>query len=132
MHSLEAFLAVVIVCIDNNKRRIENFLGSKHGLTGSPRFRAAFRQSARNIINILECIIHCYIMGRADGSNTLTDNFFKLLLDILADDKYHMVEACFNGIMDRIIHDDVSSIIHRFQLLDSCSEATADTSCHYK
>ena len=71
-------------------------------------------------------------MRRADSFNTLTDNLFKLLLNILADNKYHMVETCFNGIMDGIVHDDMSSIIHRFQLLDSLSEAATDTGCHDK
>ena len=32
--------------------------------------------------------------------DTLTDNLFELLLDILTDDKYHMVEASLKRIMD--------------------------------
>ena len=35
-------------------------------------------------------------------------------------------------IMDYSVHDDVSSIIHRLQLFDSCSETAADSSCHDK
>ena len=42
------------------------------------------------------------------------------MLYILADDKYHMVEACFNGIMNRIIHDDMTSIIQRLHFYQMC------------
>ena len=40
---------------------------------------------------------------------------------------YHMVETCFNGIMNRIVHDDMTSIIHRLQLFYSCSKSAADS-----
>ena len=71
-------------------------------------------------------------MGSADSFDTLTDNLFELLLDILTDDKYHMVKASFKRIMDGIIHDNMPRIIHRLQLFDSRSEAAANTSCHDK
>ena len=38
-------------------------------------------------------------MGSADSFDTLTDNLFELLLDILTDDKYHMVKASFKRII---------------------------------
>ena len=46
--------------------------------------------------------------------NSMTDNLFKLLLDILTDDKYYMVEACFNRIMNREIHDDMCLILKTY------------------
>ena len=39
-------------------------------------------------------------MRRANGGNTFTDNLFELFLDILANDKYYMVETSFNRIVD--------------------------------
>lgn len=41
-----------------------------------------------------------YIMSGADSGNTITNDLFKLLFDILTDNKYHMVEASLNCIMD--------------------------------
>ena len=41
-----------------------------------------------------------------------------------------MVETSLNRIMNGIVHDDVFRRVYRLQLLDSRSEAAADTSCH--
>ena len=60
--SLEAFLAIVIICVDHNERGINHVFCSKHGLTGSPRLCPAFRKFSRNIVDILKRIIHSYIM----------------------------------------------------------------------
>ena len=100
MNRLEAFLAIIIVCIDHNKRGLDDLLCGKYCLTGSPRLCPAFRQSSRNVLNILERLVYRYIMSGADGGDPITDDLFKLLLDILTDDKYHMVEASLNRIMD--------------------------------
>ena len=100
MNRLEAFLSIVIICIDHNERSINHIFRCKDGLTSSPRLCPAFRQSSRDIVNILESIVHSYIMRRANGGNAITDNLFKLLLDILTDDKYYMVESSLNCIMN--------------------------------
>ena len=132
MDGLEAFLAIVIISIDDDKRSLDDLLRYKHSLTGSPRLCPAFWQSSRDIIDILESIVNSYIMRRANGGNAIADDFFELLLDILADDKYYMIETCLNCIMDGIIHDNVIGSVYRFQLFNSCSEATADSGCHDK
>ena len=132
MDSLKALLAVVIVCIDNNKRRIDNFFSSKHGLTGSPRLCTTFRQNSWDIVDILESVVYSYIVSGANRGNTITDDLFEFFLDILADDKYYMVETSLNRIMNRVIYDDMSSIIHWLQLFDSCSKTAADSSRHDK
>ena len=74
MNGLEALLTVVIVCIDDNERSINHIFSSKHSLTGSPRFCTTFRQSSRDIVNILESIVNSYIMRRANGGNAITDD----------------------------------------------------------
>ena len=71
-------------------------------------------------------------MRGANRGNTITDDLFELLLDILANNKDHMVEACLNRIVNRVIHDDMVRSIYRLQLLDSRSEAATDTSSHDK
>ena len=64
------------------------------------RLCTTFRQNARNIIDILKSIIHCYIMRRTNGGNAITDDLFELFLNILTDNKYYMVETSLNRIMD--------------------------------
>ena len=132
MNSLKALLTIVIICINHNKRGINHIFRRKHSLTGSPRLCPTFWHSSRNIVNILESIVNSYIMRGANRVNTITDNLFELFLDILADDKYHMIKSCFDCIMDGIVHNDMVSIINRLQLLNSRSKSAADTSCHDK
>ena len=43
MDGLKSFLAIVIICIDDDKRSLDDLLRCQHSLTGSPRFRATFR-----------------------------------------------------------------------------------------
>ena len=71
-----------------NEWSINHFLCCKHSLTGSPRFCTTFRQSSRDIVNILESIVNSYIMSGANGGNAVTNDLFELLLDILTDDKF--------------------------------------------
>ena len=132
MDSLKAFLAIVIICIDYNERGLDYLLGYKHGLSGSPRLCTAFRKFSRNIVDILESIVNSYIMRRANGGNAITDDFFELLLDILTDDKYHMIETSLNRIMDRVVHDDMVCIIDWLQLFYSCSKSATDSGGHDK
>ena len=49
MDGFEAFLAIVIICIDDNERGLDDLLRCKHSLTGSPRLCTAFRQSSPGI-----------------------------------------------------------------------------------
>ena len=100
MDSLESFLAIVIVCINYNERGINHIFRSKHSLSSSPRLCTACRKFSRNIVDILKSVVHSYIMRRANRGNAVSDDFFELLLDILTDNKYYMIETSFNRIMD--------------------------------
>ena len=100
MDSLKAFLAIVIICIDHNEWGFDYFLRCKHSLTGSPRFCTAFRKFSRNIVDILKSVVHSYIMRRANSGNAITDGLFELLLNILTDNKYHMIETSLNRIVN--------------------------------
>ena len=99
MDCLKSFLAIVIICIDDYKRCIENLLCRKHSLTGSPRLCTACRKFSRNIVDILESIVHSYIVSGTNRCNAIADDLFELFLNILTDDKYYMIEAGLNRIM---------------------------------
>ena len=100
MDSLESFLAIVIVCINYNERGINHIFRSKHSLSSSPRLCTACRKFSRNIVDILKCVVHSYIMSGANRSNTFTDYLFEFLLNILTDNKYHMIETSLNRIVN--------------------------------
>ena len=100
MDGTETFLAIVVIGIDHDERCAKNILCCKHGLTGSPRFCTAFRQSARDVVTILERVVYRYLMIGADRGDAITDHLFELLLDILADNKNYMVETGLDCIMD--------------------------------
>ena len=100
MNSLEAFFTIVVICIDDNERSINHIFRCKDGLASPPRLCPAFRQSSRDVVDILESVVHSYIVRRANGGNTITDDLFEFFLDILTDDKYYMVETSLNRIMD--------------------------------
>ena len=58
---IETFFAILIVRIDHNEWSINHFLRCKHSLPGSPRFCTAFRKFSRNIVDILEGVVHGHI-----------------------------------------------------------------------
>src|SRR5699024_2805366 len=122
MNRLEAFLSIVIICIDHNERSINHIFRCKDGLASPPRLSPAFRQSPRAVVDILESVVHSYTIRSANRGNAFSDDFFELLLDILSDDKYHKIEASLDCIMNRVIHDNMVRSIYRLQLLDSCSK----------
>ena len=100
MDGLEAFLAIVIICIDDDKRSLDGLLRCKHSLTGSPRLCTSFRQSYRNVVDILESVVYSYVVRGANGGNAIADNLFEFLLNILTYNKYYMIETSLDRIMD--------------------------------
>ena len=76
------------------------FFAASTCLTSSPRLCTTFRQSSRDILNILESVVYSYIMSGANSCDPITDYLFEFLLNILTDNKYHMVKTCLNGVMN--------------------------------
>ena len=124
---MEGLFAVVIIGIDDHKGLPDQFPAAEYRLTGSPRLGPCFSffKTIRQIRQLLIGISH-----RTDLFNPVADDFFKILFQILPDDEYHLIESGFQGIMNRIVHDDFSRWAHSFQLLDSASISAADSSGH--
>ena len=122
-----SFFSIIIICIDNNKRLIQNLLCRKYSLSGSPGFRAVsrFRKSLRQIIKLLE-----YIFYFRNFLNTLADHSAKLFFQIFTDNKHYFVKSGFQRIVDGIIHNNLSTWSHRCKLLDSFSKTTSDSCRH--
>ena len=127
MHLHISFFSIIIICIDNNKRLIQNLLCRKYSLSGSPGFRAVsrFRKSLRQIIKLLE-----YIFYFRNFLNTLADHSAKLFFQIFTDNKHYFIKSGFQRIVDGIIHNNLSTWSHRCKLLDSFSKTTSDSCRH--
>ena len=127
MYFYISFFSIVIIGIDNHKRLIQNSVCSKNSLAGSPRFCTVCRfcESFRKIFQSLECIF--YFCDLFDSfSNYATELFFK----VLTDDKYNFIESCFQRIMDRVVHNDLSIRSYRCKLFNSFSKAASNSGSH--
>ena len=123
----ERLFSIIIIRIDDYKRFVDRSLAGKHRLTGSPRFRSAFRllESFRQSIQFLE-----YVTDIHQLFHTFSDGFPEIFFQVFADDEHYFIESGFDRIMDGIIHDNLSVRSHRFQLLDSFSKTAADSGGH--
>ena len=119
--------AIIVICIDHDKRFLHDILHAKDRLSGSPRFRSSpgILPTSREFIHRLVCIL-----DRNQLLDPLSDNLLKILLDILADNKDNLIASRFQRIMDRIIHNNLSIRPNRFQLFNSAAKTTADSGGH--
>ena len=122
MNRPETFLAIIVVRIDHDKRRIDQILCRKYCLSGSPGLRSSLRELARDITDILKRVIYLYIKPGTNIRDTVANRILKIFLNILTNNKNHMVETCLDRIMHRIVHNNMILCIYRLQLLNSPAE----------
>ena len=130
MDLAEAVFAVIIIGVDDAKRRVDQPFGRQNSLAGAPGLGAALRQGAGDVAQVLEGVVHRHAMGGADRRDAVPNGLAELSLDVPADHKNDVVETRLDGVMDGIIHDDVATGIHRLQLLDAAAKARSDTGGH--
>ena len=82
----EAFLAIVIIGVDDRERSIYDIAGSEDGLTCAPWLGASFREnvSFRKICSLLERIIHL-VFFPGTLFDVLSEDVLKVMLDYKAD-----------------------------------------------
>ena len=68
--------------------------------------------------HLLESVFHVHGLG-----HTVADGGLEGILDLMLDDKDHCLEACAAGVVERIIHDDLSVGAHRVDLLHAAVTA---------
>ena len=90
MRRAESFLSVKIVRVDDNERTVQCAKAGKHGLAGSPRLLAAFRNAepGRNVVHLLEHVLHINIL-----LDTVSDDFTEVLLQVTSCDKYDLIKS---------------------------------------
>ena len=130
MNGPEALLAVVVIGIDHNERRVHHLFGGQHRLAGAPGLGPPLGEGPRDVVQVLEGVVHRHPMGGADGGNPVADDLPEFRFDVPADYKDHVAEPGLDGVMNRVIHDDMAGGVHRFQLLDAAPKAGADAGSH--
>ena len=123
-------LAVVIVGIDHREGGIDVLPGCQHRLAGTPGLCTALRQNAGNIRQGLEAVAHLNAMGGAHFFDPVSDDLPEVFFNIPADDKHNFIESRLNGVVNGIVHDDMTGFVHLGQLLDPAPIAAADPGCH--
>ena len=127
MKTDKRFLSVIIIGIDDGKGLMDHIFGGDNRLTGAPGFYAVRRSGEilRKIIQLLERVGHLNLLFHA-----ISDDVSEILLQILPDNEHDAVKARLDGIVNRVIHDDLPAGSHRLQLFDSLAESASDSCCH--
>ena len=128
----EGFLAVVVVGVDHHEGLVQKALAGQNRLAGAPGLGAAFGQgyALRQVFLLLIGVGNLHAQAGAGGGNPVANGLAEGLGNVVPDDKDHLVEACFNGVVNGIVHDDFAVQAHGLQLLDSAAETAADARCH--
>ena len=126
VHHPERLGAVVVIGVDHRKGAVDEVLGGQHGVAGAPGLDPAFRHgvAGRQLFQLLESVFHVHGLG-----HPVADGGLEGLLDLMLDDKDHGLEACAAGVVERIIHDDLSVGAHRVDLLHAA--VTAAHTCRH-
>ena len=126
IHHTEGLRAVIIIGIDDRKRAVDEVLCSQNGVAGAPGLDTALRhgKTGGQLFQLLEGVlhVHCFRHAVADGS-------LEGVLDLVLDDKDHGLKAGAAGVVERIVHNDLSVGAHRVDLLHA-AVAAAHAGCH--
>ena len=124
---LKSLFAIVIIRIDNDKRFMNHLLRTQDRLAGSPWLRPVRRLliAFREICKLLKCVLN-----RGNLLDTTPDDLLKILFQILPDNEHDLVKSGLQRVMNRIVHDDLTTGSYRFQLLDSTAKPASDTCRH--
>ena len=126
VHHLKRLRAVVVVRIDDRKGAVNEGLCSQHGMAGAPRLYAPLRhgKTCGQLFQLLESVLHIHRFRHA-----VTDGSFEGVLDLVLDDKDHGLKAGAAGIVEGVVHNDLSVGAHRVDLLHT-AVAAAHAGCH--
>ena len=122
------FLAIIIICVYNEKWAVNHISAAQDSLSRSPRLcpvRKFFSEFRRDIFHFLICIRYfCYLLDPS------SDHLSEIFLQISSDHKDHFIKPCLQCIIDRIVHNDLSAGSYRLQLFDSRTKTAAQPGRH--
>ena len=106
---------------------MDHLLRAQNRLARSPWFRPvcrlliSFRKIGKFLIRVL------YRGNLLDPSPY---DLLKVLLQVLPDNEHDLVKSGFQRVMNRIVHDNLTTGSYRLQLLDSAAEPASDACRH--
>ena len=109
-----------VIRADDAESTFDMVAGGINSVTGTPGLGAPFGRSEtlRQVIHLLIGVIHLDFALEAAA-----DDLFEGLFQLLFNDKYHLAEAGQNGIMYRIINNDLAVGAQRVDLLQTAVAA---------
>ena len=130
MDFAEAVFAVIIIGVDDDKGGVDQIFGRQYCLAGAPGLGAPFGKLAGDIMQVLESVVHRNAVSGTDSSHAVPDGLPERSLDVFTNYKNNMVEASLHGIVDGIVHNDMSAGVHGFQLFNAAAKTRADACGH--
>ena len=123
MDQTEAFLAIIVIGIDDDEGVVDNAAASEQSLTRTPGLGASFgyRKAVGKIIQLLE-----HVLAGADLFHLVADDLTEISLNVLANDEYDLIKAGRQSVVNRVIHNNLAGGAHMLQLLDAATEARAN------
>ena len=117
---LERLRAVVVIGIDDGEGAVDEGLCGQHRVAGTPGLHAALGDGVAlgQLIQLLEGVLHVHHPGHAVANGSFESRF-----DLVLDDEDDRLEACAAGVVERIIHDDLTVRPHRVDLLHAAVAA---------
>ena len=127
IRQFERARAVVIVRVDDEERRIEEFAAAQHRVPRAPRLHAPFRdgKALRQLLQLLEGVV-CFHSCRHARTDHRLEGIFNLVLN----QEHDAAEARLVRIVQAVIEDDLAVRADRIQLLQS-PVAAAHTRRHH-
>ena len=95
-------------------------------MSGTPRFGPACRffpaGEIRNIRQFLKGVCHFHIMGATYFFDPAANHFTEILFNIMTDNKNNFIKPGLDGVVNRIINNDVAAVIYRLQLFNTATK----------
>ena len=124
---LKSLFSIIIVRIDDDKWLMDHLLRAQNRLARSPWFRpvCGLLISSRKIGKFLIRVLY-----RGNLLDPSPYDLLKVLLQVLPDDEHDLVKSGLQRVMNRIVHDNLTTGSYRLQLLDSAAEPASDACRH--
>ncbi len=118
---LECVSSIIVVCIDDCKRPVDLVDSAQDRMCRPPWFCTALRygKALRDVLDPLKRIGSLHIL-----LHPASDGLAEVLFIFLLDDKHHFLKARQLRIIYGKLHDDVSLIVHRVDLLQPAVAAS--------
>ena len=113
INHVKCLFPIIIICIDDCKRPVNQILTAQHCMGGAPGLHAALRdlKPFRYLIHLLIHICHIHI-----SADTVAYVDLEFRLNGLLDDKDNLLKSSLFCIKNGEINDDVAILIHRVNL----------------